>query len=295
MLSVAVIVATKGRPEVVRALTQALREQTSQPEALIVSACDPADVEGVSAVNPAVRIVFGPPGLPRQRNAALALVPSTTDVIVFFDDDFIPSRYWIERVRKSFERTPDIVSLTGEVLADGIKTEGIEWTHGVKIVADADASRSEHDGGKISWRENYSPLGCNMAFRHAAMADLRFDERLVLYAWQEDRDFGARIGRRGRMAWTDALWGVHLGIKGGRVRGRKLGYSQIVNPRYLVAKGTMRISDAVRLAAGNVIANAVKSLRPEPYIDRAGRLTGNLLGLFDLITGKWKPERAAEL
>lgn len=295
MLSVAVIIATKGRPEVVRALAEALRKQTSAPELLIVSACDPADVTDVAKVNPAVNVVYSPPGLPRQRNAALALVPSNIDIVVFFDDDFIPSRFWIERVRTIFENAPEIASLTGEVLADGSKTEGVAWAHGVNIVAEADAARGPLTGKMASWQEDYSPLGCDMAFRHSAMAGLRFDERLVLYAWQEDRDFGARVAKRGRLVWTNALWGVHLGTKGGRVRGRKLGYSQIVNPRYLVAKGTMRATDAIRLAGGNIIANAVKSLRPEPYIDRAGRFAGNLLGLIDLVTGKWKPERAAEL
>ena len=63
MLSVAVIIATKGRPEVVRALAEALRKQTSAPELLIVSACDPADVTDVAKVNPAVNVVYSVRGL----------------------------------------------------------------------------------------------------------------------------------------------------------------------------------------------------------------------------------------
>jgi glycosyltransferase involved in cell wall biosynthesis len=293
MHSLALIIATKGRATIVRSLAEILRQQTSASDLLIVSACDPADVAGVETANPAVRIVYSKPGLPRQRNAALALVPSSIDVVVFFDDDFIPSRFWLERVRAIFARSSDIVSLTGDVLADGSKTEGIVWNDGVSMVQNADSNPQPADAARVV--EPYSPLGCNMAFRFSAMMDLRFDERLVLYAWQEDRDFGARIGRRGRNVWTDALWGVHLGTKDGRVPGTKLGYSQIVNPRYLVAKGSMRASEAIRLAGGNIIANAVKSLRPEPYIDRAGRLRGNLLALRDLAAGTWKPERATEL
>ncbi len=289
-LRVAVIIPTKGRVEVVRLLLARLREQTSQPDAIIIAACDPRDAADLA--DPSLQVVLGAPGIPHQRNAGLAALPASIDIVVFFDDDFIPSRYWIERTRQIFAEHLDVAAITGKVLADGIKTAGLSWDEGIRIVQRADQSISPDS---FSILENFSPYGCNMAFRRKTMGDMKFDERLVLYAWQEDRDFGARVGKNGRMIRADALWGVHLGIKRGRVSGTKLGYSQIVNPRYLVAKGTMSMKSALRLAARNLAANAVLSLRPEPYIDRAGRLRGNLLGLWDLVTGKWYPERAADL
>jgi hypothetical protein len=134
-----------------------------------------------------------------------------------------------------------------------------------------------------------------MAFRRTAIANLRFDERLVLYGWQEDTDFGARVAARGRCVRSDAVWGVHLGTKGGRSSGRRLGYSQIVNPRYLVAKGTLPAQKAIELAGRNFISNALRAFHSEPYVDRRGRLHGNLIGLWDVATGRWQPERAADL
>ncbi|MBI4274031.1 MAG: glycosyltransferase family 2 protein [Rhizobiales bacterium] len=291
-LNAAVIIPTKGRAEIVCRLIDHINRQTSRPDVIIVAACEPDDVAGISQSDPALRLVFSTPGLPRQRNTALAVLPAFVDIAIFFDDDFIPSRFWIEHARDIFARNSDVASVTGRVLADGIKTPGIPWAAGVDIVARADAlPRRLPD----TIEDRSSPYGCNMAFRMSAISGMTFDERLVLYGWQEDTDFGARAGRHGRVVWTPALWGVHLGIKRGRVPGRKLGYSQIVNPRYLVAKGTMSPRAAIRLAARNITANVVRSLRPEPYIDRAGRLRGNLLGLWDLVTGRWKPERAAEL
>jgi hypothetical protein len=134
-----------------------------------------------------------------------------------------------------------------------------------------------------------------MAFRACAIGEQRFDERLVLYGWLEDRDFGARVARDGRLIKLGAALGAHMGVKRGRVSGRRLGYSQIVNPAYMRAKGTMSARDAARQALRNVVANLTKSLTPEPYIDRRGRVLGNARGLFDLARGVCEPERAERL
>ena len=94
---------------------------------------------------------------------------------------------------------------------------------------------------------------------------------------------------------AEALRGVHLGTKTGRSPGIRLGYSQIANPAYLIGKGTMAPRRAVRQMVRNVAANLVKSLRPEPWIDRRGRLKGNILGLWDLLRRRARPDRILEL
>jgi GT2 family glycosyltransferase len=237
-------------------------------------------------------IVNSAPGLTVQRNAGLDAVGNDTDIVVFFDDDFLPSRYWLENLRLLFASRADIVGVTGAVLADGIKAAGLTWDEAARLVEDADQSPKRTMG---FIKNDYSPYGCNMAFRRSAIGNLRFDERLVLYGWQEDTDFGARIAKRGQCVFSDALWGVHLGSKNGRSPGRQFGYSQMVNPRYLVAKGTMRLGNALELAGRNLVANAIRAAYPEPHIDRFGRLRGNLTGLWDIATGRWRPERAASL
>jgi hypothetical protein len=74
-----------------------------------------------------------------------------------------------------------------------------------------------------------------------------------------------------------------------------LGYSQIANPLYLVRKGTVPPRFAFNLALRNLVANAVKSPRPEPNVDRFGRLRGNLIALVDIARGRSHPRRALEL
>ena len=40
-----------------------------------------------------------------------------------------------------------------------------------------------------------------------------------------------------------------------------------------------------------VAANLARSVRPEPYVDRAGRCLGNVRAALDLMTGRLDPAR----
>jgi succinoglycan biosynthesis transport protein ExoP len=84
---------------------------------------------------------------------------------------------------------------------------------------------------------------------------------------------------------------VHLGTKSGRQSGLRLGYSQIANPVYLVRKGSFAWCRAIRQIARNVAMNIAFSWRPEPYVDRRGRLRGNVIAIKDLARGQLHPLR----
>ncbi|WP_430450503.1 glycosyltransferase family 2 protein [Rhodophyticola sp.] len=146
-------------------------------------------------------------------------------------------------------------------------------------------------------RTVYSTYGCNMAVRGTAVRahPERFDTTLPLYGWLEDLDFSRRMAAFGRIVENPQLRGVHLATKTGRISGLRLGYSQIANPVYLVRKGTYHWARALKLMTGNVLANSAKSLWPEPWIDRRGRLTGNLLAFRDLLRGRCRPGRIHDL
>jgi hypothetical protein len=141
-----------------------------------------------------------------------------------------------------------------------------------------------------------SPYGCNMAFRVETIEGLQFDERLALSGWLEDLDFGLRAATRGRMISTDLVWGVHLGVKGARASGLRFGYSQVVNPWYLMKKRIIKRLDAFRRISRGLAGNAIMMLYSQKsHIDRRGRLKGNLIGIKDILIGKWAPEKVAEL
>jgi hypothetical protein len=89
--------------------------------------------------------------------------------------------------------------------------------------------------------------------------------------------------------------GVHLGLKAGRVSGDRLGYSQVVNPIYLIRKGSVPASFALPLMFRNLAANLARSFWPEAWVDRRGRLRGNLLALCHVLTGRIEPEHVLKL
>lgn len=293
---ICVVVSSTGRPECLAFLWQRLCAQTVKPHRVVFSVPHEKDLPLSWGEGPEPEVILSPKGLPCQRNKGMELVLGDADVIVFFDDDYVPSRTALEGIRRAFEAFPDVTGLTGKLLADGAGGPGLEPAEAAQLVDDWDAGPGR-DAGDTPPRE-IAPrpwlYGCNMVYRASAIGDVRFDERLPLYAWQEDIDFSGRIP--GRMMLTDALVGVHCGVKRGREKkGELLGYSQIVNPVYLLRKGSMTPSFAFRLCVRNVLSNHARAFWPEPWIDRRGRVRGNWRAIFDLCRGKVEPERILSL
>lgn len=279
-----VIVASIGRAELLAATIGHLSSQTRKPDSVLVVSVSPADVAGLpTQADFPIEVIFAEMGLPKQRNAGLRHVQGKADVIVFFDDDFVPGLTYLAELENLFETRPDVVGATGRVIADGIKTPGISFRDAVVLNAGDVAPQIATE------RQMPALYGCNLSARASATKDLWFDENLPLYGWQEDVDFSYQLGQRGKLLLTDRLAGVHMGAKSGRTSGRRLGYSQIANPVYLLRKNTIPHRLAWRLMVRNVVANAVRTFRPEPYIDRRGRLVGNLIAIRDLVLGKLHP------
>jgi hypothetical protein len=284
---IAIVIASTGRPVELGRWIDHVRRQTVQPVALVYAVVKVTDLPDWDKTPENVTVMFCAPGLPIQRNAALETVLKLCDIIAYFDDDYVPSSYCIEGIDAFFEAHPDVVAANGVLLADGIHSPGISYREAKELIVRHD--ELPHTEGRILHELN-GLYGCNMVFRAKAIGEERFDEELPLYAWQEDIDFAARVGKRGRLVKTTAFHGVHQGAKGARLPGTRLGYSQVVNPIYLARKGTLPMGEATKLVLKNIVKNHVKSLFPEPWIDRLGRCKGNWLGIFDVLSGKDHPK-----
>ncbi len=285
-LRVVVIVASTSRPEEIGQLIRQLNRQTLQPAAVIISVSAAADLPPVDGLD--VVVVTGQKGLTGQRNRGIDAARGLADVAVFYDDDFLPAQDALARIAELFASDDRIVGATGKVLRDGIKTGGLDYDVALDCLDEFARCPAP---APVSINDTDELYGCNMAFRLAALGPLRFDERLPLYGWQEDVDFAGQLVKLGRVVKTDGFAGVHRGVVRGRSPGRRLGVSQILNPIYLVRKGTMRPAKALGIVFRNLAANHARAFWPEPYVDRMGRAAGNWLGLWYLLTGRSQPEQ----
>lgn len=290
-MKVAVIIASTGRPGELARWGDHCSRQTQQPTELIYSIATSSDLPSDFDTAPA-KIVFGPKGSAHQRNTGLQALTSDAEIVAFFDDDYIPSRRCIEGIGLAFSAQPDCVGMSGRLLADGINSAGIDYDE-ARIMIDV-FDREDHQPD-LSFKPTMGTYGCNMAFRRSKIDDIRFDERLPLYAWQEDVDFSNRLRGRGHIVRSNSFVGVHQGTKRGRSSGYRLGYSQVANPLYLIRKGTMPPAAALWLIARNLLSNHAKAFKPEPWIDRSGRVAGNWRAIADLAIGRLKPERVLTL
>ncbi|MDE2335287.1 MAG: glycosyltransferase [Rhodospirillales bacterium] len=291
----AVAIPTVGRPAILAETLCELDGQLRLPDEVLICPTSPADLPCALTSRAPLRIIALPegttPGASLQRNVMLDA--TTSDIIVFLDDDFFPARAYLAAVEAAFTGNPGLVAATGTVLADGATGPGLTAAAARARLA-LDQAANAPAGGDAPVAGTY---GCNMAFRVTTVRQhgLRFDENLPLYSWQEDNDFSRRLSRHGRILRLAGARGVHLGHKGGKTSGVRFGYSQVANFAYLVRKGSVPAGVAVRHILRNLAANIAHAPSPEPWVDRRGRLRGNLLALADLLHGRCDPRRILSL
>ncbi|MBS7788372.1 glycosyltransferase [Roseococcus sp. SDR] len=290
-MRIAVGIATRGRPAILAETLRELDRQTRAPDRILVCHVTPSDVDDLPRHFPGVEFLTAQAGLPRQRNRILDAI-ADCDVVLFLDDDFIAAPQWLAALEAVMRAEPGCAVATGTVIADGAKGPGITPEEARALIA-ADTPPAD----LTARHEHFNGYGCNMALRLAPVQahGLRFDERLPLYAWYEDIDLTRRLLPYGTILRLEGARGVHLGVKQGRVPGLRLGYSQVVNPIYLARKGSFPWSHALPSAGRHCLINLLRSLKPEPEVDRWGRFKGNMLGLWDLLRGKGDPERILRL
>ncbi len=278
-MRIAVAIASRGRPDVLGAVLESLKAQTRPADETWVSVTSPADLPDDVHDTPSRRVVMARPGLTIQRNAIIDGVSSDVDLLVFLDDDAELHPCYLEQAEAFASGHPEVVLFTGKVLLDGAVTGEIDRDTARRALSTATL------GSSVTARA--SAYGCNMVVRRDVADELRFDERLPLYGWLEDRDFSVRAARRGEVVRYDGCLLAHLGYSGGRQTGLRYGVQQTVHPEYLRRKGVLPLSKTVYFIFRALLANLgpVGGRR----IDRPGRQRGNLLGLKEIARGDAYP------
>jgi GT2 family glycosyltransferase len=277
--NVAVLISTKGRPALVRDLVERLKKQTRPPDRIFIVGSHAHDLALLDRNDPTLTFFVGREGRGARLNDAMDAAGRDYRTLVFFDDDFLPSRFWIEQAEALLSSAPEVIAVTGAIVAGGFDTRGVD-------PIDAEAIIDVREGFPIEGpvlNSDFGLLGCNMAIRADGIEDLRMDESMPAGGLLADVDFCARIAKRGRVGRAPQMAGVKMDIKLRILDGREVGRAQMINAAYLARKGTFSHIFAVRFMARTFWANFLRAFAPESYIDRTGRMFGNMVGLFALL------------
>jgi GT2 family glycosyltransferase len=287
--TLAVIIASVGRPLTLHETLLSVLRQRLRPGQVVLSVSADEDVRPETRGLPGVSIVRGSLGLTRQRNGAIDALAPAIELVAFIDDDVELHDRYLERVVRVFRERPDVALVDGCVVADG---RDIPRARSREIVASTEAAA----GPAIREIGPELIYGCNMNVRRSVLAKARFDERLPLYGYMEDRDFAFECARIGRLARCESALLVHLRPSGGRISPRRLGFSQIMNPVYLWQKGNyVSWRNLAWQVSRPLLVNAAFALATRQRAHRLDLLAGNCRAFSSILRGHIAPEDVTRL
>lgn len=283
-MNTTVVICSVHRPEILSETVESLvRRQSVPPREIIISVVNQDHVAEKTRAYSTVRVVIGSrQGTCAQRNVAAKLV--RTPYTLFLDDDVELASNYIQSMERLLYEDEGVVAATGFLTVDGAQGDaGLDREIARSYVSNYIRKQDNHD------HEN----GQNLFVRTQVFHHVLFDENLPLYGWLEDFDFATNILRYGRIVMNARTCWAHIGAPSGRTSGLRYGYSQIVNPLYLWRKnrkpGMHRVifQHWLRYLASNG-RRAFINL-PTDRTDRTGRLTGNVIALGHILTGRVDP------
>lgn len=288
-----VIIATKSRPEPLRAALQSAAATLASDGEVIVVDGDPARsaravVEEARAEHPEleVRHIGHGGGSAVQRNVGIDAAAG--DVVVFIDDDCTIEPGMFAALGAAYAHA-GVVGATGRILRDpraGVVAEPDSRLRWLILGGGRQGSMTSFGFRRPIFDVEqprdveYMPGPLMSALREVA-AVVRFDERLSAYALGEDDDFSYRVSRRGRVRYEPAARVTHHELGFGSMDRRALDRLRVVNRAYLFHKN---FAQTVPARAG--FAGLLAILCAHRILNREWS------GLRGLLEGIWQVLRA---
>jgi GT2 family glycosyltransferase len=187
--SVALVIATRDRPESLERCLESVRRSDCSPAQVVVvdNGSDRRETEllvrRLEHADPRFRYVREDrPGLARAHNRGLEHV--TTDLVAFTDDDVVVDPGWLGHLVAAFGRDAAVGCVTGLILPLELETPAQEWMErysgfGKGSEAKVFAAASGDHGPLFPYAAGSFGSGANMAFRTDALRAIRgFDPAL---------------------------------------------------------------------------------------------------------------------
>jgi GT2 family glycosyltransferase len=257
---VTLVIATRRRPESLRATLASLARCEPLPAEVLVVDGDEAGSAGPIAeearglLGVPVGYVRSPAGLTRQRNAGVRAAGG--DVVAFADDDveFAPGTF--AALAAAYD-DPAVVGVTGRVVEHEPRRVGGARSRVRELLR---LGRAQGTMTAYGYPRRLTDLeaardvefmhGCLMSARREAAVAVGFDERLPGYGLAEDEDFGYRLSRTGRVRYEPGASVVHLARGRSSAEQRAFNRTLVVNRSYLFRKSFDRgAASRLRFAA----------------------------------------------
>jgi len=259
-LRVSVIICTRDREsEIIAAVASLVRQRRLPDELIVVDSGEGDRVEAMLQETIAGRfpLVYWrtAPGLPRQRNAGVAL--ATGELVLFLDDDVILDEAYLAEISGFFERDQKQAfhAVQGRITMGSAAAGGPggrfrklrrlncgRFVRKAFLLPGVGTGSLKRSGfmsiaGDTSPREIEHLAGCCTCFRREVFSSVAFDEKLTDYAWMEDTDISRQVKRRGYRAyyWPRASL-VHYVSPSSRTPPSDLGRMMARNQHYLFKK-----------------------------------------------------------
>lgn len=291
----AIVIASKGRPRVLRETLDSMLGLHGEPQIVIVVPGTADLCEGLPA-QARIRTIVGPEGATVQRNAGIAALDlDALEVVVFFDDDVEVHPEYLTRLGALMDAHPEIVGGSGNALRDG----GISREEARSEVSRWQPSGEDHfrTGGK-----HWVLYGCNMFMRASALKEVRFDENLPSFAFAEDYEISIRLRRIGSVGRFNNAVCVHLRTPGGRVNLRRVSYAMIANNLYFLRKGSVHLPRGKAILRFLYLAfffvpfvEFCRRGRGAPWREKLRWWEGCVRAWLDMLLGRCSPSRILRL
>lgn len=278
-----VVIASKGRSLILTQTLESLSRQSELPNCVLISITECCDRPKYLPENLNIKIITGEKGATKQINRALKAVPSEISFICLIDDDVELHKDYLKEGVKALEANMEFSILNGEC----IRNQDISRDD--SIIALRNLTPTDRKISPI-----FDVWGCNILMRRTVVDYEVMDERLPLYGWLWDADWGQRARKAGfKCGKSGAMMFTHLYVPSARIPGTGIGFSQIMNPTYYYQKGVI-VSGIWDLIVNNwlkcLMINIFFWLRQDKRVDRLGRIKGNFFALYFILRGRIEPE-----
>jgi glycosyltransferase involved in cell wall biosynthesis len=205
MSHICIITCTKDRPKEIKCLLESISSQTVKPNLhIIVDGSDnPVPVKSVIdqfAHLPIKYVTLRPPGLTRQKNYGISLLPENSEWIGILDDDVVLASDTIENLQKYLTKDKEVKGI-GLVFSN-VPVRGKSFWRNI-LLTDGNRDGSFTLSGVPNSIHNFNGIiktewlyGGATFWHHSILQEFNFDEWYSGVGYFEDIDFSYRVSRK---------------------------------------------------------------------------------------------------